>query len=171
MKLIKLLLCFFVMTPFFSSAQNTNYAKEVAVYLENNGTENQYAYAYDELLKMLGNQFPKTDKNAQGWSYLETNKEKAIAEIKALLVPIYEQNFKQEDMRKMIAFYKDGAGKQLIADRTKLTENQKKELNDFYASEVGKKIIEKQPILTEAIAKVSEGWSRDLYETAMSLLK
>lgn len=171
MKLMKLLLCVFLMTPFFSNAQNTDYSKEVAAYLESNGTENQYSFAYDELLKMLGNQFPKTAKNAQGWTYLESNKEKAITEIKTLLVPVYEDNFEEEDMRKMAAFYSKGAGKQLIADRTKLTETQKQELNAFYNSEVGKKIVEKQPILTEAIGKVSEGWSRDLYETAMSLLK
>ncbi len=168
---MKLFVCVFVIIPFLSSAQQTDYTKEVAVYLEHNGTENQYAYAYDEMLKMLGSRFPKTDTNAQGWTYLEANKEKAITEIKSLLVPIYKKHFKKEEMRKMVAFYKDGAGKQLIADRTKLTSDQKQELNDFYNSEVGEKIKEKQPVLTEEIAKVSEGWSRDLYETAMSLLK
>jgi len=171
MRLIKLLLCVFLITPFFSNAQNTSYSKEVAAYLESNGTENQYSYAYDELLKMLGKKYPKTAKNAESWVYLESNKKKAITEIKALLVPVYEENFKQKDMRKMAAFYGKGAGKQLIADRTKLTQAQKQELKAFYNSEVGKKIIEKQPVLTEAIGKISEEWSRDLYETAMSLLK
>jgi len=52
-----------------------------------------------------------------------------------------------------------------------MTETQKQELNTFYNSEVGKVIIEKQMVLTQEIGKISEVWSRDLYETALSLLK
>jgi hypothetical protein len=56
-------------------------------------------------------------------------------------------------------------------DRSKMTDEQKVELNSYYNSTLGKKVIDKQPILTQEIGLVSENWSRDLYETAVSLLK
>ncbi len=53
-----------------------------------------------------------------------------------------------------------------------MTSIQKKgELNSFYGTELGGKIIEKQLVLTQAISVVYESWSRDLYETAVSHLK
>lgn len=70
----------------------------------------------------------------------------------------------------MTSFYKSEAGKLLINDRSKMTDLHKEELNTFYNSVLGKKILEKQGILTQKISKVSENWSRDLYETALSLL-
>lgn len=61
--------------------------------------------------------------------------------------------------------------KQLANDHSKMAEVQKEKLNNFYSSEMGKKIIKKQPVLSEVNSTVSEGCSRDLYETTISLLK
>lgn len=163
-------LFFILMTAFALKAQNAN-TEDVSAYLESNGSMAQYDYAYGELLKMLGNQFPKNDTNKEGWTYLENNKKKALADMKKLLVPIYQSNFSKDEVNKMLAFYESDAGKQLINDRSQMTETQKAELNSFYNTEVGQKIIEKQPVLTQEISKASENWSRDLYETALSLLK
>lgn len=120
---------------------------------------------------MLGKQYPKSEKTANGWEYLENNKETAIADIKEGLVPIYQQNFKRDEIKKMLGFYQSTTGKQLVNDRSKMSESQKQELNRFYNTAVGEKIIEKQAVLRVEISKVSESWSRDLYETALSLLK
>jgi len=152
------------------SAQESDYSQDISDYLDNNGTMLQYEFAYGELLKMLGNQFPKDENNAQGWEYLEGNKSKALDEIKMLLIPIYQANFTHDEIRKMIGFYQSEAGKLLIKDRSKMTESHKEALNDFYNSTVGQKIISKQEVLSKEISKVSESWSRDLYETSLSLL-
>tara|TARA_R110000868_G_scaffold358744_1_gene620460 strand:+ start:595 stop:1110 length:516 start_codon:yes stop_codon:yes gene_type:complete len=152
-------------------AQKTTFSEDVVSYIANNGTEKQYNYAYDELLKMLENQFPETEANAEGWKYMNANKEKHVSEMMALLAPVYEKNFTHEEIKSMNAFYLTDAGKQLVADGSKLSEAQKQQVNEFYASATGKKIMEKQPILAAEIGKVSEGWSRDLYETALSMLK
>lgn len=154
-----------------AKAQETDFRAEVAVYLDSNGTMKQYEFAYDELLKMLSNQYPKTDNTADGWKYLKGNKKDAIAAMKKELIPIYQQNFDASEIQLMTAFYQSDTGKQLTNDRSKMTEVQKEKLNSFYNSEIGKKIIKKQTVLTAAISTVSEGWSRDLYETAVSLLK
>lgn len=152
-------------------AQETDYITEVAAYLDSNGTMKQYEFAYDELLKMLSNQYPTTVNTSDGWKYLKGNKKDAIEEMKKELIPIYQKNFDAVEIQQMTAFYQSDTGKQLINDRSIMTEVQKEKLNSFYNSEIGKKIIKKQQVLSEAISAVSEGWSRDLYETAVSLLK
>ena len=136
----------------------------------NNGTAKQYEYAYDELLKMLSDQFPETEENAKGWKYMNSSKDKHVSEMITLLAPVYEKNFTHDEIKSMNAFYLTDAGKQLVADGSKLSEAQKQRVNEFYASVTGKKIMEKQPILAAEIGKVSEGWSRDLYETALRML-
>ena len=171
MKLSKLIFTIFLFISFVSFSQEMDFSEEVGIYLNRNHSLDQYAYAYDQLLTMLENQYPKSDENLEAWKYLETNKEKTLAEIKELLIPVYVRNFSQEEIEQMILFYESDTGRQLAANRSKMTEGQKTELNTFYNSELGKRIIEKQPILTQEIGVVSEGWSRDLYETAVSLLK
>ncbi len=171
MRVLKQISCLFFLISWQASAQDTDFNQEVSAYLESNGTLEQYQYAYDELLKMLGKQYPKSEKTANGWEYLENNKETAIADIKEGLVPIYQQNFKRDEIKKMLGFYQSTTGKQLVNDRSKMSESQKQELNRFYNTAVGEKIIEKQAVLRVEISKVSESWSRDLYETALSLLK
>lgn len=171
MKLIHQLSILFLLLTLTSCAQEATFSEDVLTYVKNNGTAKQYEYAYDQLITMLSSQFPKTESNVEGWEFMNTNKEKYVSEILVLLAPVYEKNFSHEEIKKMNEFYQSEAGKQLVVDRSKMSEEQKVSLNDFYSSEVGKKIIEKQPILTKEIGVVSENWSRDLYETALSLLK
>jgi len=171
MRTIILFYCFFIMMFETAQAQETDFSNEVAVYLESNRTMKQYEFAYDELLKMLGNQYPKSDNNADGWKYLQGNKKEAMSAMKKELIPVYQENFNETEIKAMTAFYQSDTGKQLTDDPSKMTALQKEELNRFYNSELGKKIIEKQPVLREAISTVSESWSKDLYETAVSLLK
>jgi len=171
MQQLKYILLVMMSIPVFVTAQDKSTVDLVSNYLEVNGSMGQYNYAYDELLKMLKERFPENSTNAKGWKFLKENKTKAVGEMKTLLIPIYEANFTKNDISKMVTFYTSATGKQLITDRSKMNPAQKEKLNTFYNSEVGKKIIEKQPILGAEISKASEGWSRDLYETALSLLK
>jgi len=152
------------------NAQESSYTKDIADYLDSNATMMQYDYAYDELLTMLSKNFPKDDKNAQGWKYLEDNKEKALEEMKNRLIPIYNTNFTHDEIKQMSAFYSSETGLQLINDRSKLTEAHKEELSTFYNSTTGQKIVSKQEVLSKEISMASESWSRDLYETSFSLL-
>jgi len=165
----KFIVCF-LFIPMVFTAQESDYVKDIAEYLDNNASMKQYEYAYDQLLKMLGSTYPKNDKNAQGWEYLEANKEKALVDIKKKLIPIYKANFTHGEIKQMSAFYSSETGLQLIKDRSKMTEAHKEELNTFYNSTTGQKIISKQEILTKEIGMASDSWSRDLYETSLSLL-
>ena len=90
--------------------------------------------------------------------------------MKMLIIPIVQANFTHYEITKMIGFSQSIAGKLLIKDRSKMTESHKEELNVFYNSAVGQKIISKKEVLSIEISEVSESWSRDLYETSISLL-
>ena len=171
MQQFKILFFCFLLIPTVFMAQDSDFSNDVKDYLDSNGSMQQYEYAYDQLMIMMEGRYPKNEGNKQGWAYLEENKTKALADIKNLMVPIYQANFTQGEIKQMAAFYKSEAGVLLITDRAKMTEAHKEELNTFYNSAVGQKIISKQEVLTTEISKVSEGWSRDLYETSMSLLK
>ncbi len=171
MRIVNLLIVFLCLIASDCFAQEQEFDREVMAYFEGNGTAAQYEGAYDELLKMLRKRFPKTAENKEGWQYLDTNKGKAVSDIKQLLVPIYKQLFSQEEIREMAAFYESSAGKQLRKDSTQMSDEQKEMVNEFYGSALGKKIMKKQSILSQEISKISESWSRDLYETALSLLK
>ncbi len=152
-------------------AQDSSLIPKVSSYLESNGTIKQYKNAYRELLNLMEKQFPKSDRNSNGWLYLERNETKALTEINDLLVPIYIKHFNEQDIDKMQTFYTSSSGQQLVKDRTKLTDAQRKEVDAFFGSKVGLKIKTKQQILSEEIAGVSEYWSKDLYQTAVLLLK
>jgi len=169
MKRIKLFLGFLLACSFQMNAQSID--ANVSTYLDSNGTLSQYEYAYDQLLEMLSKQYPKSEATANGWEYLENNKADAIADIKKEIIPIYKNNFTSEEINEMTTFYQSDAGKQLKTDRTKLNQMQTDQINVFYNSVIGQKIIQKQEVLSKEISAVSESWSRDLYETALSLLK
>lgn len=151
--------------------QDSDFIPKVSNYLKSNGTMKQYKNAYLELLNLMEKQFPKSDRNSNGWLYLERNEKKALTEINDLLVPIYIKHFTEKDIDKMQTFYESETGLQLLRDRTKLTDSQRGRVDAFYSSKVGLKIKNKQQFLSEEIASVSEYWSKDLYQTAVLLLK
>lgn len=145
--------------------------ENAAFYLEQNGTMQQYEFAHDELLKLLRQKFPETDANKEKWDQLRANKKQALKAIKNALVPLYVKHFTKEDIDEMIVFYSSDAAKQMLADRSGMTPEQKNELSAFYTTEVGKKIMEKQQVLGTDVATASESWSRELYQNALMLLQ
>lgn len=143
----------------------------ISAYLVNNGTMKQYADAYDNLLDLMSKQYPKSDRNGNGWLYLEKNKKKALMEIKDLLMPIYLSHFSLDEIGQLNAFYKSKTGQQLILDKDKMNEIQQEEYASFFSSPVGQKVVAKREVLYSEIAAASEYWSSDLYQTATLLLK
>lgn len=152
-------------------SQDAGLIPKVSDYLENNGTMLQYKDAYKSLLNLMEKQFPKSDRNNNGWLYLERNETKALSEIRDLLIPIYIKHFDKKDIDEMHKFYTSDVGEQLVKDRTELTTKQQSKVDSFFNSKVGVKIKDKQKVLSEEIAGVSEYWSKDLYQTAVLLLK
>jgi hypothetical protein len=86
------------------SGQDVDMTAKVSSYLQSNGTIEQYKHAYLELLNLMEKQFPKSDRNSDGWLYLERNQKKALQEIQDLLVPVYIKHFNNSDIDAMKTF-------------------------------------------------------------------
>jgi len=122
MRTIKLFLGLFLTISFHGYAQKIDFSTEVATYLQSNGTLNPYDFAYDELLKMSGKQYPKSEGNAKGLDFLVNNKQEAGLGVQKGLIPIYQQNFEHSEIKEMTAFYQSSTGKQLTTDPSQMTE-------------------------------------------------
>ena len=53
-----------------TNAQNTIMNGNVSHYLEVNGTMDQYIYAYNQLIILMENQFPKNENNSNSWLFV-----------------------------------------------------------------------------------------------------
>jgi hypothetical protein len=134
---------FFTITFLISTnilGQDAEMIPKVSSYLESNGTTKQYKNAYLELLNLMEKQFPKSDRNSDGWLYLERNQKKALQEIQDLLVPVYIKYFNKSDIDKMKAFYATDAGKQLVEDKNILTDSQSIAVNNCMKRNLKKQI-------------------------------
>jgi len=162
--LMKNLICTLVLlvSSVVSYAQKS-YQQDAIKYFEINGTEQQYSIAIDQMFDLLKSQYSSQDIPESLWKELEDGKANSLTMIKSLLVSAYRSNFTHEDIKTLIKFYESDAGKQMVSDRTKLTDNQKIELDNFLKTEVGKKVQHQGKELTTMVSEVSEQWSRDMY--------
>ncbi|WP_378183389.1 DUF2059 domain-containing protein [Aquimarina sp. SS2-1] len=164
----------FVLTLFLTvttSLAQRSYHEDAIRYFELNGTEQQYDRAIDQMFSLLQQQYSNQNVPSNIWEELQSNKTDALTNIKSLLVSVYRSNFTHEDIKQLIIFYESETGRQLVKDRTQLSDKQKTELSDFFNSEVEKKVQNQSDSLRLMVSEVSELWSRDLYNETIQKLK
>ena len=107
---------------------------EMAKFLDNNGSEESYQSAIDQIFDMYAVQFAEVPK--EYWDRIKKEmKEIGISELQELLVPVYAKHFTLEDL---------------------------KAINAFYETPIGKKLGEKTPILTAESMQVGQTWGMQL---------
>ena len=143
----------------------------VKAYLISSGIPGQYNIAFDEMIRQLESQFPKTNANKEEWVAMESRKEQAMAEIIEDLATVYREHFTEEELQAMTDFYLSDTGRKIIANDYELTQAQQETLDTFYGSEIGLKVIRKQVVLRDAIDRITFRWSSDLYSTGLSILE
>ncbi|MFD2564624.1 DUF2059 domain-containing protein [Aquimarina rubra] len=166
--LVFVLTLFLTVTACFAQR---SYHEDAIRYFELNGTEQQYDTAIDQMFSLLQQQYSNQNVPDNVWDELQSNKTDAITNIKSLLVSVYRSNFTHEDIKQLIIFYESETGRQLVKDRTQLSDNQKNKLSDFFNSEVGQKVQNQSDSLRSMVSEVSELWSRDLYNETIQKLK
>jgi len=167
--LMKRLFLFFLM-PFALTAQESDFADDVLDYLEFNGTLKHYERDYDEFVTTLEDLVPRNEQNAIRWDQIVANKPIAINELKIGLIALFQDNFTHKEILLMAAFYKSETGRILINDQANMTKIHTEILSKFYNSELGLKMMRKQEYLAQEMGRLSEEWTRDLYETSLPLL-
>ena len=167
--LMKRLFLFFLM-PFALTAQESDFADDVLDYLEFNGTLKHYERDYDEFVTTLEDLVPRNEQNAIRWDQIVANKPIAINELKIGLIALFQDNFTHKEILLMAAFYKSETGRILINDQANMTKIHTEILSKFYNSELGLKMMRKQEYFAQEMGRLSEEWTRDLYETSLPLL-
>ena len=63
---------------------------------------------------------------------LQSNKKALVEDVNAILVSAYKAYYTLNDIKNMTVFYESAAVKQMIADKTKLTDTQRQQIVNFY---------------------------------------
>ncbi|AXG72451.1 hypothetical protein KORDIASMS9_04725 [Kordia sp. SMS9] len=151
-------------------AQNDPYIESVKKYLTINGTQQQYEGAIDGMFEMLKKRFKDYTISEAIWTELESEKQKHVEEVKSILVSAYKAYFTLNDIKNMTAFYESDAVKQMLADKTKLTDTQRQQIVNFYNSDTGLKMIDSREGLAKIEGEISQQWSGELYKSVINKL-
>lgn len=151
-------------------AQERTYHQEVLEYLVINGTANQYSNATTGLFDLLKKQYASSNVPVTVWAELEGEAPKAVDRILNMLVSAYRGSYSQQNIQEMSAFYSTAAGKQILTDRSGMTDAQKNEAAQFYNSPTGQVILDSEEKIGKNISEISEIWSRDLYRMMVDKL-
>lgn len=166
----KLLFVLFFLGSLQFNAQESTYHGDVLRYLTMNGTANQYGEAINQLFDLLKQQYKDQNVTNEVWSELEKETSPEVNRILNMLVSAYRGTYEHEDIKNMMAFYETEAGKQLLLDKTALSQEQQKEASIFYNSPTGQKILTSEQQIASRVGEVSEIWSRDLYRSIVDKL-
>ncbi|MFD0860721.1 DUF2059 domain-containing protein [Sungkyunkwania multivorans] len=155
----------------FAQTNSSSFVDNTLHYLRVNGTQELYEDAVDQLFVLLKQQYASQNVPESVWTELKESKTKSVNDLKAIMVSAYRAHFNNEDIKNMIAFYESDAGQQLKADRSKLTDEQRREVGVFYKTVAGQKIIDTQAELTKIVGQISQDWSSALYREMTGRLK
>jgi len=168
MKKIGTLLLFVTLST-FTYAQTSTYREDVLKCIKSNGTINYYEDVIDQMYQMLEKQFDSENVSEAVWEEVKSGKTGAMAKLGQLIVSAYEGHFTHKDVKNMNALYATQAGMNMFKIDA-ITVEDKVVLDKFYKSETGQKIINSQKSMNASMSKISELWSSELYQGAISFL-
>ncbi len=162
---------FALFTTSFLIAQTDPFVEDTKHYLAINGTEAHYSEAVDQMFELLRKQYATNKVPESVWEELQKEKPGALEDLKSMMVSAYRAYFSHDDIKKIIEVFESPAGRQTVKDATKLTEDQKVYINNFYNSDTGQKVIAAQEDLNRVALEISEVWSGSLYKSMVAKLK
>lgn len=166
----KLLISLLFLATFSSYGQEASFNEVAMKYLQTNGTAVQYEGAIDQLFVLLKQQYGELNVPESTWTELRSDASGEVNRILSLLVSAYRGTYEKQDIINMLAFYETPAGKQLLADRTAMSKEQREAAAAFFNSQTGQKIVSYEKQVASSVSEVSELWSRDLYRSVTDKL-
>ncbi len=161
----------FSLVCFTGLAQVDAFQQEIIDYLNVNGTQKQYADAYDDMFQVLRKNFETSNIPESVWTDLEGGKGKSMEEITEFLSFAYRKHFTQAEIKTMTDFYKTEAAQKMLNQTTgALSEAENGEITAYFDSPLSKKVERKLPELSDDISEISNHWSRDLFKSKMEAL-
>ena len=162
---------FTVLISFFLSAnaQVDAFQKDIVEFININGTRQLYDNSQDEITEKLKKQIVKKEIPTREWKkFKNANKKENLDKLVNDLAFAYRNQFSHDDIKKMTVFYKTEAAQKLINNKSKLTEEDDKVIDDFNKTKVAKKMDLKQKALEVDIAVIFSAWEREIFTQKMS---
>lgn len=124
--MIKIFLISFFFTCFNLSDSNcqtsdkfSSIDEDIRVLFEVNGSKTAYVSMIDNMVNILG----KDKQEEPEWkAYSAIFRETSVDELIEMLIPIYKNNFTQQDIKDLIGFYQSPIGLKLASKSTMMTQ-------------------------------------------------
>ncbi|WP_299780152.1 hypothetical protein [uncultured Formosa sp.] len=152
-------------------SQTNTYSEAAAQCLKSNGTYAYYETIYESCFKQMQDQYAKLDIPEETWAELKTVKPEAMQAVNSRLVSAYSDFFTLEDIQSMNALYNSHAGQTMINNPNALTKKDKKQIDTFYKTTTGKKIVNSQSGMKEKMQVISDFWCGDMYKSVNEKLE
>ena len=159
-----------ILISFVGYAQSKKYSDEVKACLKSNGTYAYYEDVIDQMFNMLQKQYASQNVPSAVWSDVLAVKPQALDELGNMLIGAYEAHYSHKDVKRMNALYQTIEGKRMISNPKDLTEEDKANLNKFYASSTGQKVVSSQESMNKIMSEITEKWSSELYQKVVNTL-
>lgn len=152
----------FLLVCFSGSAQVDDFQKEIIDLLNINGTRVDCGVAFYEVFPVLQRNFKDKDIPEEAWAQLQEDEEQQVDEALRQLSFAYRKHFTREDIAGMTDFYMSDAAQKYLSDE-ELTEEENQQIDEFLASELGKKMKDNKKDLLVDTQKIKALWSRELF--------
>lgn len=164
-------LTLFLLVCFNVSAQIDDYQKDIICLLELNGTQEEYAAEYENVMYILKRNFETANITAKDWKKIKEDRPESMAELTRVLSYAYRKHFSHEEITQLIDFYEtDAAQKWIKRKRGKLNETETESVQAFLDSDIGVKESSKLDVLKTDAKDISSFWKRELIGTKISAL-
>ena len=164
MKISSLILTLFCGICFSVSAQVDSLQVKIIDYLNHTGAEAEYSETYDNMFIALKKQFDAPEKV---WKELKSDKHESMQEAIRLLSFVYRKHYTEEEISKMTAFYKSGAGQKIVNGYNNHSEEESEEVEAFFNTDLGRKIESKRNELLKDTKEATSYWRKDLFSQKM----
>ncbi|WP_066224800.1 DUF2059 domain-containing protein [Formosa haliotis] len=152
-------------------SQSSAYSTAATQCLESNGTLAYYETIFDACFKQMQNQYAKYNIPSETWTELKTVKPSEMDKVNNKLVEAYSDFFTMEDVQNMNALYGSKTGQTMLNNPNALTKKDKKQIDNFYKTATGKKIVSSQAGMKEKMQVISDFWCGDMYKTVNGKLE
>jgi len=167
-KLLVIALLF--LTTSITFAQTDAYSEDIKTMIKKNGVYDYYSNVVDQMFTMLKRQYASKNVPDDVWEDIMSVKKIEMNELNKMMVSAYRGYLNHKDVQKLNAMYNTKAGKMMVSDAQNLTEDQRRELSEFYGTETGQVLLSSQEEIDKLMSKISEMWSSSMYRNVVKRL-
>ena len=166
-----LLLCISLLFSFSVVSQSAAYSEAATKCLNATGMSAHYESIFETCFSQMQDQYSKLEIPSESWDEFKSVKPEALASVNSRLVSVYSEFFTLEDIQNMNKLYGSQLGQTMIKTPNALTKKDKKEIDKFYKTATGKKILNSQSGMNEKMQVISDFWCGEMYKTVNAKLE